>query len=387
MACSSLAAASSGLSFASPAVTGISSSSIARRDALRPSPAQPVRVAPRGAALVAAAVATSAPVAGVADQQQRRQLEALPLSQLRAMARARGISGGGSKADLISDLLRAADTSSSSASQPTSAASAQQPASAPQAAVGVEPADEAQGLEKRLLATPLAALRAMARQKGLRGNTKEELVAALVAATPSLPSSVPVSSASASASSAYPAASAPLPSNGSVAAFVPARAVAAPAAKPSPVTLVAEAPAPAPFILPFQSEFSSTLTPLQAVQLQEELASLREAMAALQADQKVISADREGLREQAGFLRNLLIGGIGLAAVPLLLPAQIATTAATGGAVAGAAGGVTQVLPPPQEPAPEVRQLSPEDFCKTLPANLLSPQAARFCTAVNQMGL
>ncbi|CAI5505384.1 unnamed protein product [Closterium sp. Naga37s-1] len=386
MACSSLAAASSGLSFASPAVTGTGSPSIARRDVLRPSPSQAVRVPPRGAALVAAAVATSAPVAGSADQQQRRQLEALPLSQLRAMARARGISGGSSKADLVSDLLRAADVSSSSASQPASAASAQ-PASAPQAAVAAAPAEEeAQGLEKRLLATPLAALRAMARQKGLRGNTKEELIAALVAATPSLPSSVPVASASASAPSAYPAASAPLPSNGSAAAFVPARA-AAPAAKPSPVTLVAEAPAPAPFTLPFQSEYSSTLTPVQAVQLQEELASLREAMAALQKDQKVISADREGLREQAGFLRNLLIGGIGLAAVPLLLPAQIATTAATGGAVAGAAGGVTQVPPPPQEPAPEVRQLSPEDFCKTLPANLLSPQAARFCTAVNQMGL
>ncbi|CAI7879212.1 unnamed protein product [Closterium sp. NIES-53] len=383
MACSSLAAASSGLSFASPAVTGTGSPSIARRDVLRPSPSQAVRVPTRGAALVATAVATSAPVAGSADQQQRRQLEALPLSQLRAMARARGISGGSSKADLVSDLLRAADVSSSS-SRPAPAASAQ-PASAPQPAVAAAPAEEeAQGLEKRLLATPLAALRAMARQKGLRGNTKEELIAALVAATPSLPSSVPVASASASAPSAYPAASAPLSSNGSAAAFVPARA-AVPAAKPSPVTLVAEAPAPAPFTLPFQSEYSSTLTPVQAVQLQEELASLREAMAALQKDQKVISADREGLREQAGFLRNLLIGGIGLAAVPLLLPAQIATTAATGGAGAGA--GVTQVPPPPQEPAPEVRQLSPEDFCKTLPANLLSPQAARFCTAVNQMGL
>ncbi|CAI5466743.1 unnamed protein product [Closterium sp. Yama58-4] len=235
------------------------------------------------------------------------------------MARARGISGGGSKADLISDLLRAADTSASSVSQPASAASAQQPASAPQAAVAAAPAgEEAQGLEKRLLATPLAALRAIARQKGLRGNTKEELVAALVAATPSLPSSVPVASASASAPSAYPAASAPLQSNASAPTFVPARA-AAPAAKPSPATLVAEAPAPAPFTLPFQSEFSTTLTPVQAIQLQEELASLREAMAALQADQKVISADREGLREQAGFLRNLLIGGIGLAAATVAL--------------------------------------------------------------------
>ncbi|GJP56064.1 hypothetical protein CLOM_g15128 [Closterium sp. NIES-68] len=389
MACSSLAAASSGLSFASPAVTGLVSPSIARGEVLRSSPPHAVRVAPRGAALVVAAVATSAPVAGGADQQQqRRQLEALPLSQLRAMARARGVSGGGSKADLVSDLLRATERSASSAPQPASAASAQ-PTSAPQAAVvpAAAPAAEAQGLEKRLQATPLAALRAMARQKGVQGNTKEELVAALIAATPSLPSSAPTRSASTSSPSAYSSASAPAPSNGSAAVFAPARAAAA-AAKPNPATLVAEAPVPAPLNIPFQSEFSTPLTPVQAAQLQVELASLREAMAALQADQKVIAADREGLREQAGFLRNLLIGGIGLAAVPLLLPAQIATTAATGGAVAGAsAGGVAQTPPPPQEPAPEVRQLSPEDFCSTLPANLLSPQAARFCSAVNQMGL
>lgn len=203
----------------------------------------------RGASIVLAAVAAAAPAAEVQAQVQRaRQMEALPLSQLRAMARAKGIVGGGGKAELVASLL-GASAGAGSAAPAAAAAPVVEARAAPVAAAAVEasapapaPADVSP-LDRQLQSKSLSALRAMARQKGIRGQTKDELVAALLAASSSLPSAASPSSSAAGFSP--PAVS---PSS----AAAPIRAAAA--AKSGPATILAELPTEAPFTLPFQSD-------------------------------------------------------------------------------------------------------------------------------------
>ncbi|GJP49876.1 hypothetical protein CLOM_g9035 [Closterium sp. NIES-68] len=298
-------------------------------------------------ASVSASASASASAAG-AEGQRQRQLDVLPLAQLRAMARSRGLNASGSKAQLVKDLLVAelgltasAPSTSTSAlrgAPPPSPPPASPSASAPSAPA---PASPSKTWKNQLQAQPLSALRALARERGLRGDTRAELITAL---------------------SVDPPAGSELPG------LVPNL--------------------PASFDLPFQSEVQaggSALEPAQASKLAAELASLSATMQVLQSKQAALSGERDSLREQADLLRNVLVGGLGLALVPLLLPLQATNTAVQGSSSVTAS--VTQALPPPALPAPEVRELAPEDFCRTLPASLLSPDLARFCQAVNDLGL
>ncbi|CAI5470893.1 unnamed protein product [Closterium sp. Yama58-4] len=139
---------------------------------------------------------------------------------------------------------------------------------------------------------------------------------------------------------------------------------------------------PSSFDLPFQSEVqagSSALEPSQAAKLASELASLSATMQVLQSKQATLSGERDSLKEQADLLRNVLVGGLGLALIPLLLPLQATNP--------GTVTATTSVTQTPAPPAPEVRELAPEEFCHTLPASLLSPDLARFCQAVNNLNL
>ncbi|CAI5983550.1 unnamed protein product [Closterium sp. NIES-65] len=297
-----------------------------------------------------ASTPASASAAGAAGQQQRqRQLDVLPLAQLRAMARSRGLNASGSKAQLVKDLLIAELGSAPSAPSPSASAprvSAPPPATpAPRSASASPsapaPASPSKTWKSQLQAQPLSALRALARERGLRGDTRAELITVL---------------------SMDPPAGSELPG------LVPNL--------------------PSSFDLPFQSEVqagSSALEPSQAAKLASELASLSATMQVLQSKQATLSGERDSLKEQADLLRNVLVGGLGLALIPLLLPLQATNTAVQGTVTTTTS--VTQTLPPPAPPAPEVRELAPEEFCRTLPASLLSPDLARFCQAVNNMNL
>ncbi|CAI5499633.1 unnamed protein product [Closterium sp. Naga37s-1] len=316
------------------------------------------------------------------------------------MARSRGLNASGSKAQLVKDLLIAELGSAPSAPSPSASAprvSAPPPATpAPRAASASPsapaPASPSKTWKSQLQAQPLSALRALARERGLRGDTRAELITVL---------------------SMDPPAGSELPG------LVPNL--------------------PSSFDLPFQSEVqagSSALEPSQAAKLASELASLSATMQVLQSKQATLSEERDSLKEQADLLRNVLVGGLGLALIPLLLPLQATNTAVQGTVTTTTSvtqtlpprappapdlreqapeelscvplsmsthksiqmirsllppprlpPSVHQMLPPPAPPAPEVRELAPEEFCRTLPASLLSPDLARFCQAVNNMNL
>ncbi|GJP81252.1 hypothetical protein CLOP_g11414 [Closterium sp. NIES-67] len=411
------------------------------------------------------AAAAKAPVA--ANPQLKKQLEAMPMAQLRAQARTKGVYGG-SRAELVAGLL-AAGAAPAAATPSAPAYLNGGVSSAPAAAAPVAAVAASSELARQLQTKPLAVLRALARQKGLRGNTKEELVAALVSASPSAAAAAPAAlssmpaaspAAAAPASSAAPAAPAavnvsaqalarqlqtrPLSALRAMANAKGISGAAAPkdqliralvAAATTTAATVTEVKAAASvraselqskplselrtiarargirgdtkaelvklltaedvvlpplqsasMSLPFQSDLpaggTTAIQPVQAALVATQSAAMSEAMELLLGRAEGVA---EGsVAEQAAFLRNVLVAGIGIAALPLLLPVQMSTTVV---ATAPSATAPVVVPPPPAEPAPEVRELSAEEFCASLPASLLSPQAAKFCQAVKDIGL
>ncbi|CAI5472104.1 unnamed protein product [Closterium sp. Yama58-4] len=414
--------------------------------------------------------AVAAKAAATVNPQLKKQLEAMPMAQLRAQARSRGIYGG-SKAEIVAALL-AAGAAPAGAASSAPAYSNGAVASAPAAAAPVAAVPSSSDLARQLQTKPLAVLRALARQKGLRGNTKEELVAALVsAAAPAAASPAPVASPAAAATAtsapsspaASPAAAAPVTVNASaqalarqlqtrplsaLRAMANAKGISGAAAPKDQLirALVAAATATAANVtevkaaasvraselqskplselrtiarargirgdtkaelvklltaedvvlpplqsasmsLPFQSDLpaggTTAIQPLQAASLGVQSAAVSEAMELLLG--RAEGAAEGSVAEQAAFLRNVLVAGIGVAALPLILPMQMSST------VVATAPSVTApqvvVPPPPAEPEPEVRALSAEEFCASLPSSLLSPEAAKFCQAVKDIGL
>ncbi|CAI5501143.1 unnamed protein product [Closterium sp. Naga37s-1] len=397
------------------------------------------------------------------DPQLKKQLEAMPMAQLRAQARSKGVYGG-SKAEIVAALL-AAGAAPAAAASSAPAYSNGAVASAPAAAAPVVAVPSSSDLARQLQTKPLAVLRALARQKGLRGNTKEELVAALVsAAAPAVASPAPAASPAAAAPSpaASPAAAAPAAVNVSaqalarqlqtrplsaLRAMASAKGITGAAAPKDQLirALVAAATATAANVtevkaaasvraselqskplselrtiarargirgdtkaelvklltaedvvlpplqsasmsLPFQSDLpaggTTAILPVQAASVATQSAAMSEAMEMLLGRAE---GEAEGsVAEQAAFLRNVLVAGIGVAVLPLILPVQMSSTVV---ATAPTVTAPQVVVPPPAEPEPEVRALSAEEFCASLPSSLLSPQAAKFCQAVKDIGL
>lgn len=81
-------------------------------------------------------------------------------------------------------------------------------------------------------------------------------------------------------------------------------------------------------------------------------------MEEMEARDKSLEQERQSLVEQANFLRNVLVGGIGLAAVPLLLPFQNAfsptASTSTSSVPSAPAPTTTSVVVPSAAPAPKV---------------------------------
>ncbi|CAI7803631.1 unnamed protein product [Closterium sp. NIES-54] len=318
----------------------------------------------------AAPVSAAAPSAahGASQSAQARQLEAMPLGQLRAMARSRGIFGN-TKAELVAALLAASGAPAAAPAAPASApapAPAAQYSAAPSAAA---PAGSSSALARQLESMPMGQLRAMARQKGLRGNTKDELISALLTASDPSPTFVstpttPLRSATATATAT-------------------AAAVATATATPfsSGISIPFQSDAPAGGTTAIQPAQSATAA-------DSEAPSIQEAIELFFSPDRGQEQQADGLSEQAAFLRNVMVAGIGVAVLPLILPMQMPTPVAVAPSSPPAAitAPVEPVAPPP-EPEPEVRELSPAEFCRMLPASLLSPEAARFCAAVVDMKL
>ncbi|CAI7864062.1 unnamed protein product [Closterium sp. NIES-53] len=307
-----------------------------------PAPAAPSASAP------ASASASAPAAAAVNPQALSRQLQARPLSALRAMASAKGISPAvSSKDQLVRALIAAATATAAGVTEVRAAASVR---------------------SAELQARPLAELRAMARQRGLRGDTKAELVKLLTASDPS-PTFVstpttPLRSATATATAT-------------------AAAVATATATPfsSGISIPFQSDAPAGGTTAIQPAQSATAA-------DSEAPSIQEAIELFFSPDRGQEQQADGLSEQAAFLRNVMVAGIGVAVLPLILPMQMPTPVAVAPSSPPAAitAPVEPVAPPP-EPEPEVRELSPAEFCRMLPASLLSPEAARFCAAVVDMKL
>ncbi|CAI5955265.1 unnamed protein product [Closterium sp. NIES-64] len=305
-----------------------------------PAPAAPSAPAP-------APASPSAPAAAAVNPQAlSRQLQARPLSALRAMASAKGISPAvSSKDQLVRALIAAATATAAGVTEVRAAASVR---------------------SAELQARPLSELRAMARQRGLRGDTKAELVKLLTASdpTPNFASTptTPPRSATATATATATAA----------AAVATATATATPFSSGISIPFQSDAPAGG----------TTAIQPAQsATAADSEAPSIQEAIELFFSPDRGQEQQADGLSEQAAFLRNVMVAGIGVAVLPLILPMQMPTP------VAVVPSSPPPAITAPVEPEPEVRELSPAEFCRMLPASLLSPEAARFCAAVADMKL
>ncbi|GJP55117.1 hypothetical protein CLOM_g14104 [Closterium sp. NIES-68] len=400
--------------------------------AAAPSASPPAPAAQYSAAAPSAAAPAPSNSSEGGSSAQARLLAAKPVAVLRAMARQKGLRGN-TKDELVAALLGSSSPSAFSSPAPTSASSPAPPPSAPSvptsapssAAVGVS----AQALSRQLQARPLSALRAMATAKGIPPavSNKDQLIRALVAATTAAAAGVTEVRAAASVRAAelqgrplaelramarqrglrgdtkaelvkLLTASDPLPSTSIPTTRPPsATATTAATAATAGVTAVATATA-SPFAsginLPFQSDVPAGGTTAIQPTPSSAAASAGSASAAptiQEAIELFVTQGREeeqevdGLSEQAAFLRNVLVGGIGIAVLPLIIPMQF-TAPVVSPPPPTATTPAAPVAPPPQ-PAPDVRELSPEEFCRTLPASLLSPEAARFCAAVVDLKL
>ncbi|CAI5967351.1 unnamed protein product [Closterium sp. NIES-65] len=314
-----------------------------------PAPAAPSAPAP-------APASPSAPAAAAVNPQAlSRQLQARPLSALRAMASAKGISPAvSSKDQLVRALIAAATATAAGVTEVRAAASVR---------------------SAELQARPLSELRAMARQRGLRGDTKAELVKLLTASdpTPNFASTptTPPRSATATATATTTATAA--------AAVATATATATPFSSGISIPFQSDAPAGG----------TTAIQPAQsATAADSEAPSIQEAIELFFSPDRGQEQQADGLSEQAAFLRNVMVAGIGVAVLPLILPMQMPTPVAVvpSSSPPAITAPVEPVAPPP-EPEPEVRELSPAEFCRMLPASLLSPEAARFCAAVADMKL
>lgn len=384
--------------------------------ATRATVSTPAAPAPSPAQVIPPPAATTPPPPAPSPSiSLEKQLQSKPLSVLRAIARQRGVRGD-SKDAIIKALLAlpSSATAPVASSSPTPSALTAVPAVAPAESlptpvvtpVSTSPSPTPSSLRQQLQTKPLSLLKAMARQKGVKGNTKEQLVAALSAdvSTSVEPAVVPLASTSVSPSE--PVASEALLAGKTVAelrALAKERGIRGDtkgeliqlllqndsASGKSVATAVKEAVEPTTVLPPFESQVSSSetaaLEPFPASQLASEVSSLREAMEKMRDRDSALEEEKNSLIEQANFLRNVLVGGIGLALVPLMLPVNVNSGLSSSTSTSSTLS--TPIVLSPVEPAPVVLSVGPEEFCKTLPASLRSPEAQKLCQAVSEIDL
>eukprot|EP00475_Leptophrys_vorax_P022434 TRINITY_DN30586_c0_g1_i2.p1 TRINITY_DN30586_c0_g1~~TRINITY_DN30586_c0_g1_i2.p1 ORF type:complete len:360 (+),score=18.06 TRINITY_DN30586_c0_g1_i2:108-1187(+) len=117
----------------------------------------------------------SAASSGSADE---AALKAKSLSELRALAAQKGLRGD-TKAEIIKLLIAAGGVSSGSSSS-SSYSSYSSPAASYSPAVGAASTENSKDYERRLAVKPLSKLRAVARMRGVTGNTRAELIKGLL---------------------------------------------------------------------------------------------------------------------------------------------------------------------------------------------------------------
>ncbi|GJP49416.1 hypothetical protein CLOM_g8624 [Closterium sp. NIES-68] len=261
--------------------------------------------------------------AKVADDPAAKALQAKSLGELRAMAREKGLRGD-TKAELVMLLLQA-QPSRASPVQPSEVIPPAEPTHRPTAVAPAASTSSSAGgttsgkggkgglaeAAKALEAMSTAQLRAMAREKGLRGDTRAELIKLLVAAlspsaaaptkpatNPSVMPRPPPPSASPAAAAAAAAGSSSDGNNGASSSSSNSKGS----------SQVSEAEVVLP---PFASDIPPGGIAISPVQPAGKAASGPSSSEA-----KAAAAELK----QGQFVRSVLIGGFGLALVPLVLP-------------------------------------------------------------------
>ncbi|CAI5495600.1 unnamed protein product [Closterium sp. Naga37s-1] len=335
--------------------------------------------------------------AKTADNPAAKALQAKSLGELRAMAREKGLRGD-TKAELVKLLLQTQPSSSSpvhpSAVIPPPESTRRPTAPAPTAASSTASGNSGgkggkAEAAKALEAMSTAQLRAMAREKGLRGDTRAELINLLVAALPQ--SAKPTSNAS-----VMPR---PLPPSASPAAAAAAAAASGDGNGASSSSRESEV-AEAEVVLP---PFASDIPPggIAISQVQPKVGSGATAKEVKEAAAEL---------KQGQFVRSVLIGGFGLALVPLVLPLAPMNRLVPGSPAEQLAAqlgeeatvllnslldtqAVTvnqlQALMPLISPDldPTTRAARAAWFCQQVPPAARSEQAEKFCKTVAQIGI
>ncbi|GJP44709.1 hypothetical protein CLOM_g4068 [Closterium sp. NIES-68] len=341
-----------------------------------PSPATPT-TPPAPVARAPAAAPPPTAAGGGAGAQRERELLGRGLAELRQMARAQGVRGD-TKAQIVAALLAkeastpvkakpptpppaapaaAAASAAVAAPKPSPTPAAPKPATpkpaAPKPAAGAggegqaEVKAEKSEAERALEAMEMGELRYLARERGLKGDTKDELVKALAEGPPPTLGFIGLPSPSAPRRRRMPKFRAPPKDSDDGAAAAAAAdgagsgevAVAEKAEKQSDVAgaaageekrdgeVAAEGGLP-----PFQSIAApdtpspAPVLPATPEEVAGEVSRLREAVAGMRGEVEEEARRVRGESEEerrSKYVRSAVIGGVGLALLPLLLPALI----------------------------------------------------------------
>ncbi|CAI5471938.1 unnamed protein product [Closterium sp. Yama58-4] len=421
-----------------------------------PSPAPPASPPVAIPVVSAPAPAPPAAAAGAGGEAGAREKEllGLGLAELRQMARAQGVRGD-TKAQIVAALLAQqaatpvkakppspppAAPAAAASPAPTVAKPAPKPAApkpaAPKPAAAKAAGEKAAGekgekgeVERALEAMDMGELRYLARERGLKGDTKEELVKALAEGPPPTLGFIGLPPPSAPRRRRMPRfrappKDAPAPANAAAAAAAGAEqaegeqekaqaeegaAVVEEEAREVEVAAGAEAVLP-----PFQSTAApdspspAPVLPLTPGEMAGEVARLREAVAGMrgEVEEEVRRVKGESEEERSSkYLRSAVIGGVGLALLPLLLPALISSLRQTAppsqarvelasetavllqSLLAAESSSLSELQALVPLIAPDLDAATRADraamFCQAVPPASRSPQADRFCNAVS----
>eukprot|EP00270_Netrium_digitus_P007316 TRINITY_DN2138_c0_g1_i7.p1 TRINITY_DN2138_c0_g1~~TRINITY_DN2138_c0_g1_i7.p1 ORF type:complete len:490 (+),score=136.86 TRINITY_DN2138_c0_g1_i7:105-1574(+) len=314
-------------------------------------PAPPTPAAASTPPPVSAAAPITPPSSPPLSQEETKKLlQSLSVGQLRYLTQERGLRGD-TKAELVKLLLDGPPLSMyvvsaiPAAPRPLPVTTVAEPPRAAPAVVQPPAKEGPSSYEKLLLTKPLAELRAIAKQKGLRGDTKAELVQLLVKDV-SLP-------------------------------------VVTPSAVLPPFQSTVAAPTP-----PSVSVASSVAVPVVEEEEEEE-------------EDEELSFD-----EQTTFLMTVLVGGVGLALVPLIIPFTVApsstimtdnasmqlgqeTSALLESMIENQSSALEdiQTLLPLVRPAPEIKVADADEFCNSVPRELWTAPIERFCSVLSEIEL
>ncbi|CAI5944978.1 unnamed protein product [Closterium sp. NIES-64] len=357
-----------------------------------PSPAPPASppAAAQGVSAPARAPPTAAAGAGGGAGAREKELLGLGLAELRQRARAQGVRGD-TKAQIVAALLaqqaatpvkakppspQPAAPAVAASPAPAAAKPAPKPAAVKPAAGGEKAAGEKGEVERALEAMDMGELRYLARERGLKGDTKDELVKALAEGPPpslgfiglpppsaprrrrmpkfrAPPKDVPAPAAAAAAGAKQAEGEQGKAQAEEAAAAGEEEAREAEAAAGEEEAREAEVAAGEALLPPFQSTAApdspspAPVLPATPGEMAGEVARLREAVAGMRGEVEEEARRVKGESEEernSKYVRSAVIGGVGLALLPLLLPALISA--------------IRQPAPPPQVRLP-LRYASP----------------------------